>query len=332
MTNSTDQPMIVAAPNGSDSAYRVPVGAGGLSENESREIICHNSVADDKYEAILARSPDESETIPLFVFEAGTFAYTYALPVTNQEEMTPNYPVEHIPLPRRNWHLAVAATGSVGVVVQYESSVPTTLDLSSIPEAPQPESETALIVVFDSDGTPVFTKPFVSGISDFDISQDGEYLAVLTAFPDIATYLYTTDGQYLGSALGQGTEQYCSLVHREGQDPEVKVTGSNMSSTALAVEGDEFGAVMPGDTRLLQDTANGPIHIIMPTSLPDSSTNLRLPDIEVESACGVNITPLDSYLVFDSQREADRAEASLCADCSNNVGPAEKFEERLHEM
>lgn len=332
MSDSRDEKTVVATADESSGGYSVPVGAGGLAEGESREIVCHKHSRDDEYEAILAKPSDGSKTIPLFIFEDGAFAYGYVLPVTSQIEMTPNRSIEHISLQDRDWHLEVASTGLVAVVVRYESNAANKLDLSALPEAPQPKSETALLVAFDASGSPVFIEPFVSGVTDLDISQDGQYISVLTSFPDIVTYLYTGDGQYLGSSLGRGTELDCSFVSHADRLPKLKLDGPNMSPTTLAVNGEEFGAIMPDDLRLVQDSSEGPIHVIVPESLPESTDNLRLNGIEVESACGKSITPLSSHLVFDSQREADEAEAAICKDCSEATGPAEKFEERRHEM
>lgn len=320
---------VTATSEDSGSAYRVPVGSEDLSEGESREIICSKWSHNNGYAAVLADSMGDSESIHLFVFENEDFAYSYTLPVTSEMEMTPNYSVDDIALHERDWHLSVANNGSVGIVIRYEPSAANALDLSSLPEAPQSESETALVVMFDSGGTPVVTEPFVTGVHDLDISRDGDYFAVLTSFPDIQTYLYKTDGEYLGSWLGKGTEQHCSFI-QPGKPLRIELSGANMSKTTLDVA-EEFGAVMPGDSRLVQDAADGPIHIILPESLPDSTENLRLGDIEVESACGTSMTPISSHLIFDSQREADEAEASLCADCSDAVGVAEKFEERIHD-
>lgn len=120
MTDVKDKEAVVATADQSSGGYSVPVGAGGLAEGESREIVCHKYSPDEKYEAILANSSGGSETTPLFVFEDGAFAYGYALPVTSQTEMTPNYSVERISPPDRDWHLEVASTGLVAVVVRYE--------------------------------------------------------------------------------------------------------------------------------------------------------------------------------------------------------------------
>lgn len=196
-------------------------------------------------------------------------------------------------------------------------------------------------LVFDSDGSKRFEDSFESNVGALAITPDGGHVAIATAFPDNAVHLYETEtGRYLGrtensttSVLGDlqfGTDDGDRVVetYDVGPDSDLDVHENRTGVIDRIPVAPQMDVQSLSGVCLHLNESDSEFHYVPTEELEDISGRLRIPDVQVTTACDTTVEPIDVNIVFHDPKEAIESQFSFCSDCKEAAAtyPDEKTE------
>jgi WD40 repeat protein len=189
-------------------------------------------------------------------------------------------------------------------------------------------SENDQLLVFDSDGVNLFEDTFESNVSAIAIAPDGDHVALSTAFPDNAVHLYQTrNGRYLGrtenrttSVLGDlrfGNHKGRSVIETydigPGSDLDVHENRTRVIDRIPLTP--QIDVQSLSGVCIVNSEEDGEFHFIPNSELTRIQGALRIPDVQVNSACGCSIAPVDAAVIFHEPKEAIESQFDFCLEC-----------------
>lgn len=198
------------------------------------------------------------------------------------------------------------------------------------------------VYVLDADGGAILHEEFDSNVSAVAISPDGQYTAVATAFPDNAVHQYdVAANDYLGRVENSGTSVIGYLEFESTTDGWAVATYEIAPQSSLDVDPDRKSAIdrIPAQPQSndLEMSGIGIAmeedcwHHVSERERAQIEGSLRIPGVEVETSCGMTITPLTAEFIYDDVETAQNSTIKFCSECQEEVTsiPDQKVE-RTH--
>jgi len=235
-----------------------------------------------------------------------------------------------------------------GFCIIEDGSVRTTVEIDGVSKAEIANDGTVALfresnqfLVFNSAGEEIFRESFESAVMMVNVSQDGEYAVLSTAYPDNAVHMYEAQsGQYLGRVenTGQGVIQYMDFTSDIGKTklrtynstPNIRddVHPNRREPMAEISVKPQFDITEVDGIGVISDSSDGLWHHIPEDEVQGVEGRLRIPGVTLQSSCNKQISLIDSYLIYNDVDEALNESIDFCKQCQESVAvyPDEKVE------